>query len=43
MNINNVCNFEMLKFEKGSEVLVSNYTMVATANIVEMAGLIKAC
>ena len=28
-----------LNFKKGSEVLVSNYTMVATANIVKMAGL----
>ena len=28
-----------LNLRKGSEVLVSNYTMVATANIVEMAGL----
>ena len=28
-----------LDLKKGSEVLVSNYTMVATANVVQMAGL----
>ncbi len=30
---------ECLNLKKGSEVLVSNYTMVATANVVKMSGL----
>ena len=38
-NINNVINLRLLDLKKDDEVLVSNYTMVATANVAKFVGL----